>query len=293
MKGQALKPIHYVRAGPRGAEPVIFTRPVGLDLTFRDRQIEALHKHHGLVAYDLPGHGDKPGTVHDWTFEQAADDLADLLRSMEARRAHIVWYLTGGMIAQHFAPAYPDLVRSLALIGTASAFPDEARHAMRERAVTARRDGMTGVLQASTERWFTPQTVATRPDILDRVRRTLLARHPAMHAAIWEMISRLDITNRLGEITCPALMLMGELDPSCPPTAVGVLHNRIAGSNITRATRDLSHVHPRAAGVRQRAPFELSRRAYPQVTSNRVAPRLQEASHDARRDGPSRKPEPP
>ena len=91
---------------------------------------------------------------------------------------------------------------------------------------------MAGVLAANTERWFTPQTIADRPDIIDRVRKTLLNRDPLVHAAIWEMIAGLDVTSRLGEIACPTLVLVGDVDPSCPPAAARVLHSGIKGSRM-------------------------------------------------------------
>ena len=158
--------------------------------------------------------------------------LGDVARSIGTQRAHVVGISVGGMIAQVLALAHPHLVRSLSLIGTASAFPDDGREAMRDRAATARRDGMAGVLAANTERWFTPQTVVERPDIIDRVRKSLLARDPIVHAAIWEMIAGLEVTFRLGEIACPTLVLVGDVDPSCPPSAAHVLHQGIAGSRL-------------------------------------------------------------
>lgn len=227
------KHVNMIRTGPRSTRPVILIHPVGLDLTFWDRQIEALQDRHDVIAYDLPGHGDTPGAVHDWTFDRAAALLADIVRSSGAERAQIVGISVGGMIAQTFALAYPELLHTLVLVSTASAFPDVVREAMRDRAETARREGMTGVLKANTERWFTPETIKTRPDILDRVRKALFARDPQVHAAMWEMISGMNLTDRLHEISCPTQILVGELDPSCPPAIARVMHEQIAGSRMT------------------------------------------------------------
>jgi 3-oxoadipate enol-lactonase len=237
----AAKDVNMIRTGPRSARPVILIHPVGLDLTFWDRQIEALHDRYDVIAYDLPGHGDTPGSIRDWTFDRAAALLADIVRSACAERAQIVGISVGGMIAQTFALAYPELLHTLVLIGTASAFPDVAREVMLDRAETARREGMAGVLNANTERWFTPETVKGRPDILDRVRKALFARDPQVHAAMWEMIAGLNLTDRLHEISCPTQILVGELDPSCPPAAARVMHEQIAGSRMT-VLPDTSHM---------------------------------------------------
>jgi 3-oxoadipate enol-lactonase len=85
------------------------------------------------------------------------------------------------------------------------------------------------------------ETVKTRPDILDRVRKALFARDPAVHAAMWEMIAGLDLTDRLHEIVRPTQILVGELDPSCPPAAARAMYDQIAGSRMT-VLPDTSHM---------------------------------------------------
>jgi pimeloyl-ACP methyl ester carboxylesterase len=122
------------------------------------------------------------------------------------------------MLAQALVLARPDLVRSLTPIATASSFPEAVCDGMRKRAETARAGGMAAVLQSTLERWFTPETSARRPDIMDRVSKTLLAANPAVHAAVWEMIAAFDTHDRLKEITCPGLILVGDRDQSTPPS---------------------------------------------------------------------------
>lgn len=56
----AKRPINLVRTGPRGGAPVILGHPVELDLSYWDRQIDALRGTYGVVAFDLPGHGIRP-----------------------------------------------------------------------------------------------------------------------------------------------------------------------------------------------------------------------------------------
>lgn len=241
MSDRKPTPVHMIRTGPRGGTPVVLVHPVGLDLTYWDRQIEALRDTHDVVAYDLPGHGGTPGTPADWTFDRAAATLGELVLSLGDEGAHIVGISVGGMIAQVFALRYPALVRSLALVGTAASFSDEARQAMRDRADTARQAGMAGVLPSTLARWFTPAFVAQRPDVVDRVGKTLLADDSAIHAAMWDMIAGLDVAGELHRIQCPTLILVGDLDPSCPPTAARVLKYRIAGSRM-EVLPDTSHM---------------------------------------------------
>jgi 3-oxoadipate enol-lactonase len=50
---------------------------------------------------------------------------------------------------------------------------------------------------------------------------------------MWAMIAGLDVTERLKEIECPTLILVGEVDPSTPPAAAEVMHDQIRGSRVT------------------------------------------------------------
>ncbi len=103
---------------------------------------------------------------------------------------------------------------------------------MRARAETTRNGGMEAVLQSSLERWFTPETRRRRPDLVDRVSKTILGDDAAVHAAIWEIIADFDVHARLSEIQCPTLVLVGERDPSTPPAAAAALAEGIRGAKM-------------------------------------------------------------
>ena len=103
---------------------------------------------------------------------------------------------------------------------------------MRARAATVRSEGMQAVLPSSLDRWFTQETRLRRPDLIDRVTKTVLGDDTAVHAAIWDLIATFDVEHRLGEIECPTLILVGEQDPSTPPAAARVLAAGISGAKL-------------------------------------------------------------
>ena len=49
--------LNWVSTGPDNTSTVVLIHPVGFDLTYWDRQIEALCSGYNVVAFDLPGHG--------------------------------------------------------------------------------------------------------------------------------------------------------------------------------------------------------------------------------------------
>ena len=181
-------------------ETVVLIHGVGHDLTYWDRQIEALGPHYNVVAFDLPGHGRSTGRPEDWSFGYTTAFLTELIEHVDAGPVHLIGISFGSMIAQPLALARPELLLSLTLLGTASSFSEEARGALRAREQTIRTQGIKAVLTSSLERWFTLQTRSQRPDIMDRLTKTVLGDDPAHQAAIWELIATLDTRERLGEL---------------------------------------------------------------------------------------------
>ncbi len=233
--------LNRVRTGPKNTSTVVLIHAVGLDLTYWDRQIDALQSVYDVVAFDLPGHGRSPGKPEDWSFDAAAEMTSRLIESAAAGPVHLVGISFGSMIAQATVLAKPDLVRSLTLIGTAAAFPASVSAGMRARAEAIRKDGMKAVLRSSLERWFTPRTMAQRPDLMDRVTKTILADDPAVQAAIWDIIADLDFHDQLGRIKCPTLVLVGEHDPSTPPSVAAELTKAIPNAKLV-VLADTSHM---------------------------------------------------
>ncbi len=233
--------LNWVRTGTEHAETVVLIHAVGYDLTYWDRQIEALESAYNVVAFDLPGHGRSPKEPEDWSFNRAALRIATLIEAVSDGPVHLVGISFGGMLAQATVVARPDLVRTLTLIGTASTFPEAARESMRARAQAIRSGGMAAVLSSSLERWFTPELRSTRPDIVDRVTKTILGDDPATQAAIWDIIAGFDVQDRLSEIKCPTLVLVGESDLSTPPSAAMALTGNIAGAKMVVLPR-ASHI---------------------------------------------------
>ncbi len=225
--------LNWIRTGPEGSIPVVLIHAVGLDLTYWDRQVEFLRSDYNVVAFDLPGHGRSAGGPGDCSFATESAVVADLVESIGSGPVHLVGLSVGGMIAQSTALANPGLVRSLSLIATASRFPEPTRAGMRERAATIREHGMGAVLEATLQRWFTPRTRLERPELINRVSKIVLAGKPAVQEAMWEMVAGLNVYDRLGEVQCPTLVLVGEQDPSTPPAIAAEMAEAIAGARLT------------------------------------------------------------
>ncbi|RAR54565.1 3-oxoadipate enol-lactonase [Paraburkholderia unamae] len=223
--------LNVVKGGPAERSTVILIHAVGLDLTYWDRQIEALTAHHHVVALDLPGHGRSARAPHSGSIADLASDVATVIDDLGSLSVHVVGHSFGGMVAQQLAISYPDRVRSLTLAATAASFSDEARGYLRGHSSAIRAQGMSAALP-SLPLSLADSTRQRRPDLLERLTKTMLAMDPDVYAVAWTEIANFDATDRLSGIRCPSLILVGDEDRNTPPDASAPLARDIAGAAI-------------------------------------------------------------
>jgi len=211
-----------------GAGPlVVLLHPVGLDGTFWGglpaRLVQAGRR---VLRLDLAGHGRSPAVARPRPIEAYADDVAAAITEAGGPAA-VVGLSFGGMIAQVLAIRHPSLVSALVPCGCGGDFPEAVRPVLRERGLVAERGGMEAVIDATIERWFTPDFHAD--PAVERVKRALLAMDVAGWSAGWHAIAGLSATPSLGGVTAPTLVIAGERDAATPPS--------VTESTIARAIR--------------------------------------------------------
>jgi len=111
--------LHYLIEGT--GEPVVLIH--GLDSSARINwqmpgTIDAIARDHQVIALDLPGFGqsDKPVEARAYGL-QWVEDVILLLDHLNIRKAHIVGYSMGGMVALKLIAEHPDRVLSGTLGG--------------------------------------------------------------------------------------------------------------------------------------------------------------------------------
>jgi pimeloyl-ACP methyl ester carboxylesterase len=82
------------------------------------RLFPALSRHFNIIAPDVRGHGRSSCTSERFTFEQAADDMAELIEEVECGPVIAVGYSMGGSIVQYLWRRHPQHVAGLVLAAT-------------------------------------------------------------------------------------------------------------------------------------------------------------------------------
>ena len=80
-------------------------------------------------------------------------------------------------------------------------------------------------------RWFTPDFVAARPDVIAPVREMIRGTDPRGYAGCAEAVKTLDLEGRLCGIRVPTLLVVGEDDPGTPIEKARATQEKIEGQS--------------------------------------------------------------
>lgn len=184
-----------------------------------------------VAAWDLPGYGDSEPIDGPHTFASLAMAVGRWADSMELDTFHLGGISMGGMIGQYAAAAMPTRVRSLTLLSTSPKFGLDGTDPVEWR---ARRlapldageqpgDFAERVLRGLAGPSITAQAFDEQVAAMRRITATGLRRSV-------ECLVDHDSRSILGDIACPTLLMVGELDQETPPAYSEALHQGIAGS---------------------------------------------------------------
>jgi 3-oxoadipate enol-lactonase len=224
--------VHYTLEGPAGAPVVTLSHSLATDLSMWDPQAAALARRYRVLRYDTRGHGGTDAPAGAYSLDQLAGDARGLLAALGIGRTHWVGLSMGGMIGQTLALSSPALLQSLSLCDTSSRVPAEARPLWDERIAIAETKGMDPHVEPTIARWFTPKFVDSRPDVVKPVREMIRRTNPRGYVGCCHAIRALDLTDRLGAITAPTLIIVGAQDVGTPVAASQAMHERIRGSEL-------------------------------------------------------------
>ena len=202
-------------AGP----PVVLVHGLGMNRAMWDWQWPALAAGHRTVRYDLLGHGESDKPRDGYSLRRYADQAAALMDALGIARAALVGFSLGGMIVRAFALAYPERVSALVVLNSAHDRTEAERDAIRLRVEQAAQGGPEATLDGALDRWFTPHFATEHPEVLDRVRRWVLANDPAVYPLMYRVLAESDVelAEAAAQIRCPTLVATGDDDRGNTP----------------------------------------------------------------------------
>jgi 3-oxoadipate enol-lactonase len=224
---------NYRFEGPPGAPVLTLTHPLGATLALWDDHAAVLTQRYRVLRYDVRGHGASEVPPGPYTLEQMASDLFEVLDSLGIAETHFVGVSMGGLIGMTAALGRPERIKSLVLCDTTACYGAAVRPMWEERLRVAESEGMSPSLVGRTMAiWFTETYRVAHHKEVERIAAMLRHTDPRGYAASIRAIGFVDLTERIGAIRRPTLIVVGEEDPGTPPGMARVIHERIAGSEL-------------------------------------------------------------
>jgi 3-oxoadipate enol-lactonase len=224
---------NYRFEGPPGAPVLTLTHPLGATLALWDDHAAVLTQRYRVLRYDVRGHGASEVPAGPYTLEEMASDLFEVLDSLDIAETHFVGVSMGGLIGMTAALGRPERIKSLVLCATTACYGPAVHPMWEERLRVAESEGMSPSLVSRTMAiWFTETYRVAHHKEVERIAAMLRHSDPRGYAASIRAIGFVDLTERIGAIRRPTLIVVGEEDPGTPPGMARVIHERIAGSEL-------------------------------------------------------------
>jgi pimeloyl-ACP methyl ester carboxylesterase len=202
--------IRYEDTGGDGP-PVIFSHGFLMDREMFAPQVAALSPEFRVITWDERGFGETEFDGQPFTYWDSARDCLVLLDELGVGEAVLAGMSQGGFLSLRAALLAPERVRALVLIDTQSGVEDPERlPAYRQMQQTWLEHGPVDELTAAISALIIGDPVVSEPWV---AKWRGLPRE-AMMEPTETLFTREDIGDRLGEITCPAIVFHGTADAS-------------------------------------------------------------------------------
>ncbi|MGZ8230472.1 MAG: 3-oxoadipate enol-lactonase [Burkholderiales bacterium] len=202
------------------------------NLTMWDDQAKLLSSRFKVLRYDTRGHGGSSAPEGPYTMDELADDAKALFDALGIKETHWVGLSMGGMIGETFALKYPGVFKSMVLADTTARRPPNADQMWGERVKIAQEQGMQPLVESTLGRWFTQPFRESRKDVMERIGGHIRSTPVAGFVGCCQAISRIDVLDRLREIKCPALVIVGDQDHGTPPEMARAIQQNLPGSKL-------------------------------------------------------------
>jgi pimeloyl-ACP methyl ester carboxylesterase len=198
-----------------------------------------LAEHHRVIAFDNRGLGGSDRGDGPISVASMAEDTSALLDALEIPRAHVMGWSLGSAVAQELALAHPDQVASAVMYATWARCDGFQRAVLSSLRLPYVVRDMESVF-ATAGLAFSPQAL-DNPD-LGVMLEALLPAFPQNEAQMqvtveqWDADLVHDTADRLGGVTAPTIVIVGEQDLLTPPWQAKAVADAIPGARYELVT---------------------------------------------------------
>lgn len=214
----------------RQAPVVVLIHGVGLDHQMWMPQVQTLSTYHGVVIYDVLGHGLSPRPDGSAGLEAYADQLEELISHLALDQTVVVGFSMGGLVARAYALRQPSALIGLAILNSVFDRSEAQCEGVAARVAEVERHGPGANVEQALERWFSAKYRHNHPERIVSLRRRLTTNDPQGYRISYRLFAREHDhgIDRLEVIDVPTLVATGEFDVGSTPAMSEALASRIA-----------------------------------------------------------------
>jgi len=220
----------FVLEGKLGAPVLLVANSLAANYSMWDPQIEEWKKNFQVLRYNYRGHGGTPSVGNFATSQDLADDVNELLESLNIKEIYWVGLSLGAMLGLYFAAHYPQKVKALASACFRPYQTPESFAMWETRIKTVAEQGVGSIVAGTTDRWLTEGFRNANPSIDQALRVMIGANEPDGYMACGHAVKDYDLRPYVGKVSCPVLLIGGQFDGGAPATEVSNLRTVIQNS---------------------------------------------------------------
>ncbi len=235
----------YFEEEGRGTATIVFGHSMLFNLRMFDDQVECLKSDFRCIRFDFRGQGRSEVTNDGYDLDSLTDDTAKLITALDCGPCHFVGFSMGGMVALRLAVQYPKLIKSLVLIDTSSELQDDM---LRNRALIwiAKHFGISVLANKVMSMFFSVGFMKdkSRAALRETWKNHFLANdQDGILKVIKGVIFRESITDTLGAIGHPTVVMVGENDVLTDYDKAKIIHEHILDSEL-KTIPNAGHMSP-------------------------------------------------
>jgi len=233
--------INYIIEGD--GEPLVLVHGSNTKLQAWNYQIDYFKSKIKVIAFDNRGSGKSSRPDYNYTMEMYVEDLKHVLDHLEMNEPiHLCGISLGGMIAQKFALEYPEKIKSLILLAT-------------EPVITKIKVNNTLAVYEDFENWtfeekfqfvlrliYTPsfkRKLKKDTELKEKLENNMnfiacREDEPEQKDYInqYKALDGFDVREKLPELKCPTLIMVGSADVNTPPKGSEEIHELVPNSEL-------------------------------------------------------------
>jgi 3-oxoadipate enol-lactonase len=236
--------MRYEWSGLEAGPVLVFSHPLGTDLTMWDGQAADFAKKFRVLRYDKRGHGGSSSPAGSYTIEQMGRDAVALFDYLKLDKVNYCGLSIGGQTGMWLGVSAPERLSKLILSNTAAKIGNDDGWNARIDAVT--KGGVKSVSKVVIDRWFTPEFQGKAPVEIEKIRAVFERSDAAGYIASCQAVKAFDFRETVGGVSVPTLVIAGTHDPATTPVDTRFVADRIAGAKFVELNAShLSNIEQR------------------------------------------------